>query len=1240
MKNIRDLLARDLSITIEEVIKVDQRDEKTVHAEIKEYIFTRRIKEEYVKILDAISKGPGEPTEAVGVWVSGFFGSGKSSFAKNLGHVLSNRSLLGTPAGQLFIQQMKSQELDSQSTKIEDLVNFVNVRIPSHVIMFDVRVDQAVRKASESITEILYSVLLRELDYAPDYDVANLEIELEAEGKLDQFVRICAQKYQEQTANRSTSSTEPVPISIAGVSAEDYAVWRLVRKGAQKIQRTSVILNQLDSATYPNPDSWAQSLKSQSDITIRTLVERTFELAARRRPGQAIVFVIDELGAYVARSAEKIEHLRAVVEHFGQESKNRVLAGKAIAPVWVIITSQEKLDEVVAAIDDKRVELARLQDRFHYHINMAPADIREVATRRVLNKTPEGETHLRELYKKYSGQLKTHTQVERSQIKFEVSEDDFVQFYPYLPYFVELSIDIVSGMRLQAGAPRHYGGSNRTIIKQAYEMLVSERTHLADEKIGTLVTLDRIFDLMESNLPSERQRDITDIQNLWANDPWPLRTAKVIALLENVRGYPRTERNIAAVLYDSLESTSPLAEVERSIELLHDRQFIRQAEDGWKLLTDQEKSWATERDSLNPNPKERREIWEDLLRSIFNEPAFSRYQMEKRTFKLGVTWEGRTLTQGEIPLELRISDSPQVFDRDGSDIRKESREKTKQIFWALSADDELDNLVAELYRSKQMNAKYDQLRAQSKIKPDESASLANEKLETGRRETALRGLIVNALQNGTGFFDGVSKLGAELGKSASESLRAMLGYAVPLLYPKLQMGTRPIKGNEADEILKAANLNGLSKVFYGGSEGLELVVKEGANKYVVNIQAAIAKEVMGYLNKEHDYGNKVTGRMLEEEFGGLGYGWEREILWIVLASLLRAGVIEVTHQGRRYRNHLDAQVRTVFASTNTFRSASFAPRKAPDLKTLVSAAKRYEELTGDEVDVDESAIALAFQGMARTELNSLLSVEAVAKANQVPVLEILEAYRSTLNEVVQGASDDVVNILEGEGESFRQLRQQVEQAKQATSEAGINRLRRIRIAVQQMWNLLASRGQDSGLDEVTKQLKVLLDDGSYYRFPEKTDQFAFEIEQAYAAVYEKSHAERSEGYRQAIDILKGLPEWLDLDESFQASLLQPLKSRFCETLKFSAGQVVCGNCGAGLSQIESDIAAVSGLRNQALQRIQEMLAPEDRVERVRFSDVFRRSQTLATAEEVDELLEQLRDHLLKLIEAGSKVILE
>src|SRR5438445_13820058 len=115
MKTIGDLLERDLGKRIEEIIKVDQTDEQSVYTELTEYVATDRIKDEYHKLLKAIAEAPAEPTEGVGVWISGFFGSGKSSFAKNLGYILANRPVLGKNASDLFNDQV-------QDSRIEDLV--------------------------------------------------------------------------------------------------------------------------------------------------------------------------------------------------------------------------------------------------------------------------------------------------------------------------------------------------------------------------------------------------------------------------------------------------------------------------------------------------------------------------------------------------------------------------------------------------------------------------------------------------------------------------------------------------------------------------------------------------------------------------------------------------------------------------------------------------------------------------------------------------------------------------------------------------------------------------------------------------------------------------------------------------------------------------------------------------------------------------------------------------------------
>jgi len=421
MNTIRDLLTRDLSRKIEEVIQVDQADEHSVYAEISEYVATDSIREQYHDLLKAIAEAPADPHESIGVWVSGFFGSGKSSFAKNLGYALENRTVLGQKFTDLFVAQVADPRLEPL------LKNYIQ-RVPTGVILFEIAKETDTRKVTQRTAELMYTALLRELDYAEDFDIAELEITLEGEGKLEEFERICYEYLGKD--------------------------WKISRSGSHKISYASTILHRMEPNAYPTPEFWGHNLRHQDTaLTVRKIVERCFELWGRRRKGKALVFIIDEVGQHVARSGDKIEDLRATIEEFGKVGKNLLKARKIIAPCWIVVTSQEKLDEVVAAIDSKRVELAKLQDRFRYRVDLAPSDIREVATKRVLAKQPEAEALLRDLFKKNEGQLNAALRLERPTHRTEITEADFVQFYPYPPHYIDLCIDIMSGIRLQPGAP-------------------------------------------------------------------------------------------------------------------------------------------------------------------------------------------------------------------------------------------------------------------------------------------------------------------------------------------------------------------------------------------------------------------------------------------------------------------------------------------------------------------------------------------------------------------------------------------------------------------------------------------------------------------------------------------------------------------------------------------------------------------------------------------------------------------
>lgn len=1214
MKTIGNLLSRDLSRKIEEIIQVDQADEQSVYSEITEYIATDSIRDQYASLLKAIAEAPSEPHEGVGVWISGFFGSGKSSFAKNLGYALQNRKVLGQDFSSLFKQQIRDEQ-------VGNLLDLINTRFPTEVILFDIAKEQDTRRVTQRVAEFIYTALLRELNYAEDFDLAELEIELEADGELEQFIAKCKQIHGQE--------------------------WRIVRKGAQRLSRASAVLHALKPMTYPAADSWAHTQRNRdAAISVSKVVHRTFELFGRRRPGKALVLVIDEVGQHVARSGDRIEDLRATIEEFGKVGRNLVKQRKIPAPCWIVVTSQEKLDEVVAAIDSKRVELAKLQDRFRHRVDLAPSDIREVATRRVLAKKDEGLPILQKLYNANQGALNAALRLERTSRGTAVSEEDFIQFYPYPPHYIDIGISIMSGIRLQPGAPRHFGGSNRTIIKQAYEMLVSNRTNLAGCPVGTLVTLDRVYELVEGNLSNERRTDIHEISERFKDDTdrqWTLRVAKTVCLLEFVRDLPRTEANIAAFLIDKVGDPAPVAQVEAAIKKLYDAQFIRNTEDGWKLQTAQEKNWETEKKSLDPKPRDRNEIVRNTLRSIFGEPALRTYRhKDYRTFRTGISVNGTTVgDEGDIKVSLAMAEDESELSHRVNEVRDESRQKIHEndLYWVFSLAPEIDELVALLFASRKMVEKYDQLRAQSKTTKDEATCLQDEKNLVLNYESRLRDKITEALERGTGMFRGVARDASSLGKNLGEIIKKFLEQVVPDLYPKLAMGSRPLHGDEPDVFLKAADLRALPQVFYAGEGGLGLVTKEGA-KYVPNPNADIAKEVRDYLVSQHEYGNRQAclGKALENRFNGTPYGWERDVLRLVLAVLFRAGVIEVSFAGQKFDSFAEPRSREPFINNTKFKSAIFTPIKPINLKTLTHAVHSYEGLTGNTVDVEKNAIGTASKQYAEAETKEVIHIIAEAKARYLPVLSIVEEYQEALENIKNGSADDCVNLLASGATSLKEGRERIRKIAGCLDEKGLATLEKARLAANEMSRVFEARGQDK-IAGKGKALRDLLQSETFFESMGQIEAEAQEITAAYRELYEKTHVERAAQYQDAIEKIKGRQEWEQVPDSMREPILSPLVSRGCAESGFPETSLACNACRAGVSQMESDIEALGGLFAKVVSEIQRLTTPpEVKIERVRISEYF--SGSFESADQVKKAVARLQDHLLKLLDEGVKIVVE
>jgi hypothetical protein len=534
---IATLFASEIDRRIEEVIKVDQTDQDILKHEIDEYVVTDAIRRHYTDVLDAYRDAYTKPTDGIAVWVSGFFGSGKSSFAKLLGLAIANRPIVGQPAATRFAER-------AGDAKIQALLATINEHLPTHAVIFDVSTDRGIRSGNQTLTEIMYGLFLQSLGYAKDLDLSELEIALEGEGRLAEF---------EATYARLTKKEWAKSKGLLAFS----------------LSEASRVMNALEPDTYPFADSWVKAVKDKSDITPGKLAERATELMKRRKPGHSLMFVVDEVGQFVARDVQKMLDLQAVVQQLGVKGRGKH---------WIVVTSQEKLNELVSGLDDKKIELARLMERFPQQVHLEPSDISEVTSRRVLKKNAGAQAELGKLYDVHRGRLTECTKLSADVQLPALTRETFVDLYPLLPYQIDLIIQVVSGLRTQGGASKHVGGANRTIIKLAQQLLINPGVRLADAAVGTLARLDQVYDLVEGNIGSDLRAKIIAIPKT-VSHRLAQAVAKVVCLLQYVKTVHRTPENIAAALYPSVGADSRLADVKDALAELERAHLIRRGDD-------------------------------------------------------------------------------------------------------------------------------------------------------------------------------------------------------------------------------------------------------------------------------------------------------------------------------------------------------------------------------------------------------------------------------------------------------------------------------------------------------------------------------------------------------------------------------------------------------------------------------------------------------------------------------------
>lgn len=1173
MAQVSTLFAGDVGRRIEEVIKVDQTSADILAGELEEYVATESIRRHFVEVFERYLETPQKPHEGIAIWVSGFFGSGKSSYAKVLGLAIENRDVLGTSAAERFWRQ-------TGDTKLTVLLKGINEKIPTHTVIFDVSTDRGIRSGNQMLTEIMYRLFLESLGYARDIELAELEIDLEARGQLADF----------EAAFRSLHNKD----------------WK-AEKGmlAFAIGEASATLCKLFPTTFPQPDSWAKT-RAKIDISPGKLAERISDLMNRRRPGRALMFVVDEVGQFVARDIQKMLDLQAIVQQLGVKGRGKH---------WIVVTSQEKLNEIVSGLDDKKIELARLMDRFPLQVHLEPSDISEVTSRRVLRKNGDAENVLGRLFDESRARLEASTRLSADIALPQVTRQSFIDLYPLLPYQIVLIIDIVSGLRTQGGASKHVGGANRTIIKLAQQLLINPATKLADQQTGVLARLDHVYDLIESNIASAIRAKIASIPKSVPHQ-MAQAVAKVVCLLQFVPTVHRTPENIAAALFERVDGESKLPAVKEALAELEKALMIRQGDGGYRIPTPAEDDWDQTRSGIDPRPADRKRLLTEVLSGLWApQPSFN--LADTKPFKAGLMVNGSEEIAGDIPFHVHLADDAAEVAKEAPRLRQRSQLEPKSVFWIAALDEEIQREIREAFRSSQMIDR----KGRGATTPDETRLIAEEKVRQRKHMDELRRRLRQACLSGQIYAGGNDRSPDATAGDVAKTASAILGQVLPAIYDRFEEASARTadlkKGTET--LLTAENLAGLPPVF----SQLKLL-RDERGKAVFRTDAAPLSEVMSEIESKASYGEQATGKYLEDAFAKAPFGWDFEAIRLLTLCLLRAGLIEAVSKGQTIETATSVPAKECFSSNNIFRAAAFRPKKGIDFAVIADAAQHFKETFGAEIrELSASPLVAQLRKQIEGHEEAFEAVLTTLKSARLPGSEQVESALNQMRAIRRGSEENAIATFSAGHKSLKDAIQRVAELGKALTPPALLDIERARGALARLPILLAETDLDPAIAARGTALVDTLDKETFFRELAAIEQAATALDKEYKRRHDAALDARIDAYLKAQEELTATPGWERLNPSQRDDIAMPLRRGTSKADDLP------------LQQIRSETELCPSRLADAIRKVHELLEGA-RLATVSVSQYF--AGGIETEEQLEQAITGLREAFARLIGEGKKVI--
>lgn len=926
--NIKDMFEKDIERDIRGVIKVAQTDEDNIYQELDEYVVTRELNKHLSKFYESYQKGIDGVTDKMGVWISGFFGSGKSHFLKILAYLLENKKVKDNKAIDFFQNKLQDPLILANMNRTAD--------VETEVILFNIDSKASLDSKSkeDAILRVFMKVFYEHRGYYGDIPgVAEMEKYLDQKGVLDDF----------KAEFKSLSGEEWVDRRNTFYFDADYVIGALTK---------------ITDMSEESARNWFENGVNNFEISIEKFAKDVKSYINQKGKNFHLVFLVDEIGQFIGDSRNLMLNLQTVAEDLGTHCQGKV---------WIMVTSQESIDSIVKVKGD---DFSRIQGRFDTRLSLSSISVDEVIKKRILLKKDFANDKLKLIYPEKSAILKNLISFKEStaDLRGYDNEQEFAEVYPFIPYQFKLLQNVFEQVRRHGSSGKHLSEGERSMLSAFKEAGL----HYKDAQEGTLIPFYAFYDTIKEFLNPTISRVIEGAYENPAlrDDNFNMDLLKVLFMIKYVKELPSNLDNIATLMVTNIdEDKLELKEkIKVSLRKLIAQTLVQKNGEYFIFLTDDEQDINREIKTINVDEDViKRELANYIFQDLYDEKKY-RYSSEysfSYNQKMDEKNYGNQTSSIGVNILSPLSDYYSKSDQELMLMSSGNNELIIKLGGNESYIEEMEEVLKiEEYRKKKNITQL----------PESIQNILNNKqAEVRERRRRVKELLEEAIKNGKYFINGDE---ADIkGSLVKDKINTSMRSLVDNVYTKL--------GYVKDFLNSERELLGLLNVEEQMSLGTDL-------KYDPN-ELAI-KEITDFITLQDSIKKQVRVKIIVDRFNDKPYGWRPLDIQRLLTELLKEQKIRLRYNSEYLEPEESAsKIVTVLTKTSEADKGIILKRVKVD-EALIKTAKKVCKDVFNKTDLpdDEDGLVKEIRTLIEKQVTEINAFKARYEGRKYPGLSLLD----------------------------------------------------------------------------------------------------------------------------------------------------------------------------------------------------------------------------------------------------------